>query len=142
MTNLDIAHENRTPAPARTADARTRLAGLTRPQLAEALKAFGIPENQCRMRAGQIWNGIYHRGLTGFEGMTTLSKELRGKLNAAFDLSRLEIVTEQKSVDGTRKWLLRLPGERPVCRDRKSRPSTFPRKGAARSASPRRSAVR
>src|SRR5690606_3126159 len=31
----------------------------------------------------------------------------------AFDLSRLEIVTEQKSVDGTRKWLLRLPGEKP-----------------------------
>ena len=113
MTSLDITHENRTPAPARTAAARTRLVGLTRPQLAEALKAFGIPESQCRMRAGQIWNGIYHRGLTSFEGMTTLSKELRGKLNEAFDLSRLEIVTEQKSVDGTRKWLLRLPADRP-----------------------------
>ncbi|MBX3494339.1 MAG: 23S rRNA (adenine(2503)-C(2))-methyltransferase RlmN, partial [Parvibaculum sp.] len=113
MTSLDIAHQNRTPAPARKANARPRLVGLTRPQLAAALKDFGIPENQCRMRAGQIWNGIYHRGLTSFEGMTTLSKELRGRLNEAFDLARLEIVTEQKSVDGTRKWLLRLPGEKP-----------------------------
>ncbi|MDO8837687.1 MAG: 23S rRNA (adenine(2503)-C(2))-methyltransferase RlmN [Parvibaculum sp.] len=113
MTSLEIAHQKQTPAPAGTAAARPSLIGLTRPQLIDALRAFGLPDNQCRMRAGQIWNGIYNRGLTRFEGMTTLSKELRGRLNEAFDLTRLEIVTEQKSVDGTRKWLLRLPGDRP-----------------------------
>src|SRR5690606_37169931 len=36
-------------------------------------------------------------------------KELRGKLAAAYTLERPEIVTEQISADGTRKWLLRLP---------------------------------
>jgi 23S rRNA (adenine2503-C2)-methyltransferase len=115
MTRLDIAHEktNDERTPAKAAAARTRLVGLTRPQLIDALKDFGLPDNQCRMRAGQIWNGIYNRGLTSFDGMTTLSKDLRGQLAQAFDLSRLEIVTEQKSVDGTRKWLLRLPGDRP-----------------------------
>ncbi|MGB6087292.1 23S rRNA (adenine(2503)-C(2))-methyltransferase RlmN [Parvibaculum sp.] len=83
--------------------------GLTRPQLMEALARFGLPEKQLRMRAGQIWTGLYTRGLTSFEGMTALSKDLRAALAEAFDISRLEVVTEQKSVDGTRQWLIRLP---------------------------------
>ena len=113
MTTLDIAHEHRDTA--QTAPrARPSLVGLTRPLLMEALADFGLPEKQLRMRAGQVWNGIYNRGLTSFEGMTTLSKELRQGLEAAFDISRLEIVTEQKSVDGTRKWLLRLPSGVPI----------------------------
>ena len=43
--------------------------------------------------------------------MTTLSKDLRGELARRFTLARPEIAAEQISVDGTRKWLLRLPGE-------------------------------
>jgi 23S rRNA (adenine2503-C2)-methyltransferase len=43
--------------------------------------------------------------------MSTLSKELRSQLAEQFTLARPEIVAEQVSVDGTRKWLLRLPGE-------------------------------
>ena len=113
MTALDIAHEKRgaaspAAAPAR-AETKPSLVGLTRPQLMDALKAAGLPEKQLRMRAGQIWNGIYKSGFTDFSRMTTLSKELRETLGNAFDISRLEVVTEQKSVDGTRKWLLRLP---------------------------------
>src|SRR3989338_10010734 len=114
MTTLDIAHESREAAPMGAAPrARPSLVGLTRPLLMEALKDFGLPEKHLRMRAGQIWNGIYNRGLTSFDGMTTLSKDLREKLGQSFDISRLEIVTEQKSVDGTRKWLLRLPSTVP-----------------------------
>ena len=45
--------------------------------------------------------------------MTTLSKELRAELDRHFTLARPEIAAEQVSVDGTRKWLLRLPGETP-----------------------------
>jgi 23S rRNA (adenine2503-C2)-methyltransferase len=114
MTTLDIAHESREAAPAGAAPrAKPSLVGLTRPQLMDALKDFGLPEKHLRMRAGQIWNGIYNRGLARFDGMTTLSKELRDKLGQSFDISRLDIVTEQKSVDGTRKWLLRLPSAVP-----------------------------
>jgi 23S rRNA (adenine2503-C2)-methyltransferase len=119
MTTLDIAHEKPRSAPeaalarAPQGGLRPSLVGLTRPQLMDALAGFGLPEKQLRMRAGQIWNGIYNRGLTNFEGMTTLSKDLRQSLERAFDISRLEIVTEQKSVDGTRKWLLRLPSAVP-----------------------------
>ena len=114
MTTLDIAHKSRDAAPVGAAP-RTKpsLVGLTRPLLMEVLKDFGLPEKHLRMRAGQIWNGIYNRGLTSFDGMTTLSKDLRENLGQAFDISRLDIVTEQKSVDGTRKWLLRLPSTVP-----------------------------
>jgi 23S rRNA (adenine2503-C2)-methyltransferase len=41
--------------------------------------------------------------------MSDVSKDLRRALDDAFTLERPEIVTEQVSVDGTRKWLLRLP---------------------------------
>ena len=45
--------------------------------------------------------------------MTSVSKELRATLDAHYTLARPEVVAEQVSVDGTRKWLLRLPGEVP-----------------------------
>src|SRR5690606_860590 len=92
---------------------RKNLIGLTRAGLIEELRAFGLPENQVRMRAGQLWNAIYHRGQTDFDRMTTLSRELRAQLAQVYEVARPELVVEQKSVDGTRKWLLRLPSGRP-----------------------------
>jgi 23S rRNA (adenine2503-C2)-methyltransferase len=85
------------------------LVGLTRAGLAEALGAIGIPDRQVKMRAGQVWNWIYLRGATDFAEMTNVSKDLRAALGAAYALTRPEIVTEQISNDGTRKWLLRFP---------------------------------
>src|ERR1700716_4218275 len=93
------------------------LVGLSRAELAEALASVGVPASQRKMRAQQIWNWLYARGATGFEQMTSMSKELRAALAEKFTLARPEVVAEQVSVDGTRKWLLRLqsenPGERP-----------------------------
>jgi 23S rRNA (adenine2503-C2)-methyltransferase len=43
--------------------------------------------------------------------MTSISKELRIALAERVTLARPEVVTEQVSVDGTRKWLMRLPGD-------------------------------
>ena len=93
------------PAEAR----KSSLAGLDREGLKAALASIGVPEKQLKMRAGQLWSWIYARGLTSFEGMSDVAKDLRLKLAAAFTLDRPEIVSEQLSVDGTRKWLLRLP---------------------------------
>ena len=95
------------------APARPSLVGLSRVELLEALAGIAVPESKRRMRAQQIWSWLYVRGATGFEQMTTLSKELRAVLERHFTLARPEVVAEQISVDGTRKWLLRLPGERP-----------------------------
>ena len=61
------------------------------------------------MRVGQLWSWIYVRGATSFEDMSDVSKELRATLARAYSLDRPEIAAEQVSVDGTRKWLLRLP---------------------------------
>ncbi len=51
------------------------------------------------------------RGVADFEAMTDVAKELRAELSERYTLARPEIVTEQVSVDGTRKWLLRLPSQ-------------------------------
>jgi len=102
---------DRTPdsVPAATAPAKPTLAGLDRECLRAALAAVGVPEKQLRMRVNQLWSWIYVRGVTTFEQMSDVSKELRATLASRYSLDRPEIVDEQVSVDGTRKWLLRLP---------------------------------
>ena len=107
-----------TPGPAEHATpqgdtARLSLIGLSREELGKALQAAGVPDKQVRMRVGQIWNAIYHRGLQSFDDVTTLSKDLRTDFEKHFDLTRPEIVTEQISTDGTRKWLIRLASTNP-----------------------------
>ena len=101
----------KTPLERYVAPERPSLVGLTRPQLAAVLGAVGVPEGQRKMRVQQLWHWIYFRGLTSFDDMTSVSKELRAELARRFTLERSEVVAEQISVDGTRKWLLRLPGE-------------------------------
>jgi 23S rRNA (adenine2503-C2)-methyltransferase len=90
---------------------RPSLVGLSRTALAEALGAIGVPERERRMRVQQIWHWLYVRGATGFDVMTSISKTVRAALEQHFTLARPDVVAEQISVDGTRKWLLRLPGE-------------------------------
>ena len=87
------------------------LVGLTRAELADALGQAGVPEKQRKMRVQQLWHWIYVRGARDFETMTSVSKDLRAVLAQHFTLARPEVVAEQVSADGTRKWLLRLPGE-------------------------------
>ncbi len=90
-------------------NSKRSLAGLGREGLKLALAEIGVPEKQRRMRVNQLWSWIYVRGVTRFEDMSDVSKDLRSTLAQAYTLERLEIVAEQISVDGTRKWLLRLP---------------------------------
>ena len=63
------------------------------------------------MRVQQLWHWLYVRGAQSFDRMTSVSKDLRATLDAHYTLARPEVVAEQVSADGTRKWLLRLPGE-------------------------------
>jgi 23S rRNA (adenine2503-C2)-methyltransferase len=84
------------------------LAGATRRELAAALLEAGVPERELRMRTAQLWHWIYHAGVTSFDAMSNVSKALRAALAERFTLARPKIVAEQVSIDGTRKWLLRL----------------------------------
>ena len=86
------------------------LVGLSRAELADAIAAIGVPAAQRKMRVQQLWQWLYVRGARHFDEMTNVSKELRAQLDAHYTLARPEVVAEQNSVDGTRKWLLRLPG--------------------------------
>jgi 23S rRNA (adenine2503-C2)-methyltransferase len=97
------------PALQQTAASKPSLAGLGREGLRAALAAIGVPEKQLRMRVGQLWSWIYARGATSFEDMSDVSKDLRATLARTYSLARPEIAAEHVSVDGTRKWLLRLP---------------------------------
>jgi 23S rRNA (adenine2503-C2)-methyltransferase len=101
----------KTPLERYVAPAKPSLIGLSRGQLAEALGELGVAPAQRKMRVQQLWHWIYFRGTTDFETMTSVSKELRAALAGRFTLERPEVVSEHVSVDGTRKWLLRLPGE-------------------------------
>src|SRR6201985_1356471 len=99
------------------APVKPSLVGLPRADLGEALAASGAAPAQLRMRVQQVWHWLYVRGVRDFDEMTSVSKELRAALAAQFTLARPEVVAEQISADGTRKWLLRLAdghsGERP-----------------------------
>ena len=116
IEQIDISPDTE---PSRTGviSARPSLLGLNR----EALKAilqdeFNVPEKQHRMRISQLWRWTYAFGAKNFDEMSDLSKDLRAAFATQYSLDRPEIVSEQISEDGTRKWLLRLEsqnGERP-----------------------------
>lgn len=89
---------------------KVNLVGLTREQLREALIAAGTPEKQAKMRVGQIWQWVYHWGVRDFAQMTNLAKDYRALLDEKFEIELPEVVTKQVSLDGTRKYLLRIAG--------------------------------
>ena len=86
---------------------RVPLIGLSVAELVAALEACGLEPKAARMRARQLWNWIYVHGARDFAAMTNLAKDFRAQMAETFSLARPQIVTEQISEDGTRKWLLR-----------------------------------
>ncbi|MCD7108291.1 23S rRNA (adenine(2503)-C(2))-methyltransferase RlmN [Rhizobium sp. DKSPLA3] len=93
------------------------LIGLTREEMGKALAEVGVAERQVKMRVSQLWHWLYVRGVSDFDHMTNVSKDMRETLKRHFTIARPEVVEEQISTDGTRKWLLRFPARgagRPV----------------------------
>ena len=78
------------------------LVGLSQDELKKAVDNLG----EKAFRAKQLWHCIYHRGITDFDEMTVLAKDFREKLKQNFIINRPKIVTEQTSVDNSKKWLL------------------------------------
>lgn len=96
--------------PRKLPEGPLNLVGLTREALREALVAAGTPEKQAKMRTGQLWQWIYQKGVRIFDEMTNLSKEYRVLLAENFVVAIPEVVSKQVSVDGTRKYLVRIAG--------------------------------
>ncbi|MDH2342393.1 23S rRNA (adenine(2503)-C(2))-methyltransferase RlmN [Bradyrhizobium sp. SSUT77] len=99
----------KTPLETYVPPAKPSLIGLSRSELADCLGEIGVAPGQRKMRVQQLWHWIYFRGAQGFDDMTSVSKTIRSSLAERFTVDRPEVVAEQISNDGTRKWLLRLP---------------------------------
>jgi 23S rRNA (adenine2503-C2)-methyltransferase len=99
----------KTPLETYVPPARPSLVGLSRAELADCLGEIGVAPAQRKMRVQQLWHWIYFRGAQSFDEMTSISKGIRADLAQHFTVDRPEVVAEQISNDGTRKWLLRLP---------------------------------
>jgi len=89
-------------------DTRIPLAGMGRAELTDALSNFGIEPKKIRMRQKQIFHWIYNYGVTDWDAMTNIAKPLRASLAEKFSLERPEVIERQVSVDGTRKYLIRM----------------------------------
>jgi 23S rRNA (adenine2503-C2)-methyltransferase len=89
--------------------AKPSLIGLSRAEIADKLGSIGVAAAQRKMRTQQIWHWMYVRGVQDFAEMSSISKDMRAELAQHFTVARPEVVAEQISNDGTRKWLLRLP---------------------------------
>jgi 23S rRNA (adenine2503-C2)-methyltransferase len=98
------------PRPEPTAaDARPDLVGRSRESIRALLEEAGLDARQAKLRAKQIWHQIYNRGATEFEVMSDIAKPQRAWLAERFTIGRPDVVVQQVSTDGTRKWLLKTP---------------------------------
>jgi 23S rRNA (adenine2503-C2)-methyltransferase len=100
-------------AVASFAPAPRSLAGATRAELTRALAEIGVPERELRMRAAQLWHWIYHRGARDFAAMRNIARPLLDRLAERHTLARPDVVAEQVSADGTRKWLIKMASTGP-----------------------------
>jgi len=91
------------PPPARLADGRRELIGLSRAELAAELDAIG----EKPFRAKQVWHWMYHQGVTDFSVMSSIARPLQEKLAENFVIGRPEAAVVQTSTDETRKFLFR-----------------------------------
>ena len=85
---------------------RTNLLGMTRTELEVFVGGFGARP----YRARQLLKWVYRRGEADFARMTDLAKEFRAELSLRATVAVPEIVAARTASDGTRKWLLRMPG--------------------------------
>lgn len=91
------------PAEITPEDGRHNLVGFTRPELADAFAALGLE----KMRAAQVWQWMYKRGVTDFAAMTDINKAGRELLEEHFVIGRAGLSRDATSFDATRKWLVK-----------------------------------
>jgi 23S rRNA (adenine2503-C2)-methyltransferase len=88
-------------------DGRIDLMGLSHLQIKQLFLESQLDDKASKLRSKQVFHWIYHRGATSFDVMTDIAKTMRPWLEQRFVIGRPEVVQEQVSTDGTRKWLLR-----------------------------------
>lgn len=86
------------------ADVKVNLLNFDR----QEMEAFFAAQGEKPFRATQVLQWVHQRGVDDFAAMSNLSKALRDHLQQIAEVRLPEVVMEQGSRDGTRKWLLRL----------------------------------
>ena len=86
--------------------AKTNLLGFSAPKLGDFFEEIG----EKRFRATQIIKWIHQMGECDLDQMTNISKDLRERLKSIAEIKLPEVVSCQDSVDGTRKWLIKVDG--------------------------------
>ncbi|MGB0663753.1 MAG: 23S rRNA (adenine(2503)-C(2))-methyltransferase RlmN [Pontibacterium sp.] len=76
----------------------------------QALEEFFDSIGEKRFRAIQVMKWMHQLGATSFDEMTNISKALRQKLNEIAELKEPEVLLENISADGTRKWVIKTEG--------------------------------
>ncbi len=78
---------------------------MTKEELSTALNEINLP----KFRANQVFSWLHQKGVSSFDEMTNLSKDLRVLLSETFEIRSCEIETKRVSKeDGTIKYLFRL----------------------------------
>ncbi len=91
--------------PLKPAVQPVNLLGLDRAAMEDFFTGIG----EKKFRATQLMKWIHQQGVVDFQQMNNLSKDLRTQLAEHACIKNLEVAKDQLSIDGTRKWLLRLP---------------------------------
>ncbi len=86
----------------------SNILGLSRDDLFSLVSDFETQPKRASMRVNQLWSWIYCYGMSSFDNMTNLDKDLRSKLQKVFNISRPAIEKKEVSNDGTIKYLFRL----------------------------------
>ena len=100
MTTPDTLIASTIPA------SKVNLLGLSRVQM----ETFFADIGEKRFRAEQVMKWIHHHGQCDIAEMTNLGKALREKLGAIAEVRPPEIAEQKDSIDGTRKWAIRVEG--------------------------------
>ncbi len=98
------SHASKFSAPPVNAAGQIPLIGLNLAEMQAALAEHNLPS----FRAKQVWHWIYQRGVRDFDSMANLPKDMRALLTEKYSIERPVVANEQRSEDGTIKWLLKL----------------------------------
>ncbi len=94
------------PSIAEKSSAKVNLLGMPETKLVAFFESIG----EKKFRAVQVMKWIHQLGADNFDDMTNVSKDLRAKLKLCAEIRPPEVIKQLDSVDGTRKFLIRVTG--------------------------------
>jgi 23S rRNA (adenine2503-C2)-methyltransferase len=88
---------------------KANLLDLVPDEAERVLREFAVAHGEAAYRGAQVARRLWVNPASTFESMSELPRGFRGLVDEHFALPRLEIAARQRSVDGTEKFLFRLP---------------------------------